>query len=268
MNRKELIYRIKEKKSFLCVGLDPDIDRIPSKEGDPVARILSFNKQVIDATRDYCVAYKPNTAFYEMYGAAGWQVLEETIAYIGPEHFVIADAKRGDIGNTSKKYAHAFFNTLKADAVTVAPYMGIDSVAPFLEYEGHWVVLLGLTSNVGSLDFQNQILDSGEKLFERVLRHSSNWGSPENMMYVVGATHPESFKDIRKILPEHFLLVPGIGSQGGDFDAVCRHGMNRDIGLLINVSRGILYPNNSEEAWLDAIIQSAKQYSQRMSKWV
>ncbi len=265
MNKAQLIHNIRQKKSFLCVGLDPDINRIPIKDGTPAQRILAFNKAVIDATRPYCVAYKPNTAFYEMYGSEGWQALEETVAYIGDDHFIIADAKRGDIGNTSKKYAAAFFESLDADAVTVAPYMGSDSVMPFLGHTDKWVVLLGLTSNQGSNDFQMQRLSSGKFLYEEVLQTASRWGTPENMMFVIGATHPESFGDIRKILPDHFLLVPGIGSQGGDFEAVCKYGMNADVGLLINVSRGILYPPNDGD-WVGAIRGEAKRYRDKMAQ--
>ncbi len=265
MNKTQLLHQIHQKKSFLCVGLDPDIDRIPVKEGTVPERILTFNKAVIDATRDFCVAYKPNTAFYEMYGAAGWEILRETISYIGGDHFIIADAKRGDIGNTSRKYAAAFFETLHADAVTIAPYMGQDSVRPFLEYPGHWVILLGLTSNAGSANFQKQKLQSGDFLYEMVLRTASKWGNPDNMMFVIGATHPEEFLNVRKILPEHFLLVPGIGSQGGDFEAVCQYGMNDSVGLLINVSRGILYPDAPDGDWRAAVRREAKSYREKMA---
>ena len=240
MTKQELINQIKLKQSFLCVGLDTDLTKIPThllKEKDP---IFEFNKQIIDATHDLCVAYKPNLAFYEVYGSQGWESLQKTIEYIPKEIFTIADAKRGDIGNTSSMYAKAFFENLNFDSVTVAPYMGADSVMPFLEFKNKWVILLALTSNKGADDFQ--FFDGEkEKLFEKVLKKSKDWGNDENLMYVVGATRPEMFLDIRKLVPDSFLLVPGIGAQGGELSEVCKFGMNKEVGLLVNSSRGIIY---------------------------
>ncbi len=245
MNKEELIRQIKEKQSFLCVGLDADIEKIPQhllSEEDP---IFEFNKQIIDATKDLCVAYKPNIAFYESLGAKGWESLQKTIDYIPNDIFTIADAKRGDIGNTSRMYANAFFNTLNFDSITVAPYMGEDSVTPFLEFDNKWVILLALTSNKGADDFQ--FFNNGEeKLFEKVLAQSQKWGDDENLMYVVGATRPEMFTEIRSIVPDNFLLVPGVGAQGGSLSEVCKYGMNKDCGLLVNSSRGIIYASNDE----------------------
>ena len=240
MTKQELINQIKLKQSFLCVGLDTDLTKIPThllKEKDP---IFEFNKQIIDATHDLCVAYKPNLAFYEVYGSQGWESLQKTIEYIPKEIFTIADAKRGDIENTSSMYAKAFFENLNFDSVTVAPYMGADSVMPFLEFKNKWVILLALTSNKGADDFQ--FFDGEkEKLFEKVLKKSKDWGNDENLMYVVGATRPEMFLDIRKLVPDSFLLVPGIGAQGGELSEVCKFGMNKEVGLLVNSSRGIIY---------------------------
>lgn len=250
MNRQELIKNIFDKKSFLCVGLDTDIKKIPQhllKEADP---IFAFNKAIIDATAKYCVAYKPNLAFYESMGVKGLVSFEKTINYlkgICPNHFIIADAKRGDIGNTSTMYARTFFEEYDIDSLTVAPYMGEDSVSPFLQYEGKWVILLALTSNKGSHDFQLTEDAKGERLFEKVLRVSQQWGNEENMMYVVGATQGKMFEDIRKIAPNHFLLVPGVGAQGGSLQEVCKYGMTKDCGLLVNSSRGIIYASNGED---------------------
>lgn len=244
MTKQEIISQIKKKESFLCIGLDTDITKIPPhllKEKDP---IFEFNKQIIDATHDLCVAYKPNLAFYETMGAKGWESLLKTIEYIPNHIFTIADAKRGDIGNTSTMYAKAFYENLKVDSVTVAPYMGSDSVIPFLEFKNKWVILLALTSNKGADDFQFFEANE-EKLFEKVLKQSQKWGNEENLMYVVGATRPEMFKKIREIVPNHFLLVPGVGAQGGELKEVCKYGMNKDCGLLINSSRGIIYAGNS-----------------------
>jgi orotidine-5'-phosphate decarboxylase len=242
MLRDTLVAHIFQKKSFLCVGLDTELNKIPARllqYDDPV---FEFNRQIIDATRDLCVAYKPNLAFYEALGPSGWQTLEKTVRYIGKDHFTIADAKRGDIGNTGRLYAEAFFDKLGFDSVTVAPYMGEDSVSPFLAFEGKWAVVLGLTSNKGSADFQRKQLEAGrEALWENVLRTTQQWGRPDNLMFVVGATHPEAFIRVRELAPEHFLLVPGVGAQGGDLDAICRHGLNKACGLLINASRSILY---------------------------
>jgi orotidine-5'-phosphate decarboxylase len=250
MNKQQLFELIKLKKSFLCVGLDPVLDKLPKhllKYNDP---ILEFNKQIIDATKDLCVAYKPNTAFYETRGVKGWDTLVKTWEYFPKDIFTIADAKRGDIGNTSAMYAEAFFKQegsgMSFDSVTVAPYMGEDSVSPFLAYQNKWVILLALTSNQGSTDFQ--IKDSeGEKLFERVIKTSQKWASSEQMMYVVGATKPEEFANIRQLAPDHFLLVPGIGAQGGDLKAVCQNGLNNKCGLLINAGRSIIYASNGED---------------------
>jgi len=247
MTRSELIARIFQKRSFLCVGLDPEPERIPAFLNVYPDPILEFNKRIIDATRDLCVAYKPNTAFYEALGPKGWVTLAETAEYIGNQHFRIADAKRGDIGNTSRKYASAFFEQMPFDAVTVAPYMGEDSVLPFLDFHNKWVVLLALTSNTGSADFQRtELTSSHEQFFEKVLRRSSRWGSRSSMMYVVGATHPEAFKRVRDIVPDHFLLVPGVGAQGGELADVCRFGLTKECGLLVNSSRGILYASSGE----------------------
>lgn len=247
MTRAELIAQIQAKQSFLCIGLDTDINRIPEhllSHDDPV---FEFNKQIIDATHDLCVAYKPNIAFYESLGAKGWESLAKTIAYIPKEIFTIADAKRGDIGNTSKMYAKTFFETLDFDAVTVAPYMGIDSVTPFLEFEDKWVILLALTSNHGSQDFQMTQQEEGVPLYEKVMRKAQEWGTDSNLMYVVGATHPAKFAEIRRIAPAHFLLVPGVGAQGGTVEAVTQYGQNKDIGLLINSSRGIIYAGKGKD---------------------
>ncbi len=241
MNRKELVKQIKSKSSYLCVGLDTDIHKIPSIFRQCDDPIFEFNKMVIDATVDHCVSYKPNIAFYEAEGSKGWESLQKTIEYIPDSHFTIADAKRGDIGNTSNLYAKTFFKTYEFDSVTVAPYMGVDSVTPFLEYLDKWVILLGLTSNTGSQDFQNIESKEGEPLFESVLRKAQEWGSPDNLMFVIGATHPQMFSRIRKIAPNNFLLVPGVGTQGGDLESLSIAGFNDDIGLLVNSSRGIIY---------------------------
>ena len=268
MNRKQLIQQILEKKSFLCVGLDTDTKKIPQhllSEKDP---IFSFNKAIIDATAPYCVSYKPNLAFYEAFGLKGIQAFEKTINYLNtnyPNHFIIADAKRGDIGNTSAMYARTFFEEYNLDALTVAPYMGEDSVTPFLQYDGKWVVLLALTSNKGSHDFQLTTDTDGERLFEKVLRVSQQWGNEENMMYVVGATQGKMFEDIRKIAPNHFLLVPGVGAQGGSLEEVCKYGMTKDCGLLVNSSRGIIYASNGED-FAEIAALKAKELQQQMAE--
>lgn len=259
MTRKELIHQIKSKKSFLCVGLDTDIKKIPAhllKASDP---IFEFNKQIIDATADYCVAYKPNLAFYEAHGPQGLESLEKTIDYIPDHIFTIADAKRGDIGNTSSLYARAFFETMNFDSITVAPYMGEDSVGPFLKYEGKWVILLALTSNKGSKDFQDlDIEGSSSKLYQEVLKTSQEWGSIDNLMYVVGATKAESLQEVRQLVPDHFLLVPGVGAQGGSLEEVSKYGMNKDCGLLVNSSRGIIYASNNEDFGMKAGEEASK----------
>jgi len=251
MTKNELIAQIKAKKSFLCVGLDTDMAKIPRhllEEEDPV---FAFNKQIVEATEDLCVAYKPNTAFYECRGAEGWRSLQKTWAMLPKNCFGIADAKRGDIGNTSGMYARAFFDQglsgMGFDAVTVAPYMGRDSVRPFLEFEGKWAIVLALTSNDGSRDFQNFERPDGTQLFEHVLDTVNGWGTPENTMYVVGATRAEAFGKVRERAPDHFLLVPGVGAQGGSLREVCRYGMNRDCGLLVNSTRSIIYASSGRD---------------------
>jgi orotidine-5'-phosphate decarboxylase len=247
MNRTQLISEITKKKSFLCVGLDTDITKIPKHLLDTADPVFEFNKAIIDATKDFCVAYKPNIAFYECMGAAGWESLRKTLEYIPNNIFTIADAKRGDIGNTSSMYAKTFFEKYNFDSVTVAPYMGEDSVTPFLEFKNKWVILLALTSNKGALDFQMDAVGNNERVFEKVLRVSQKWGTHENMMYVVGATRGELFADVRKIVPDHFLLVPGVGAQGGSLEEVCKYGMNNDCGLLVNSSRNILYASGGTD---------------------
>lgn len=268
MNKQKLFENIKRKKSFLCVGLDTDIKKIPEhllKEEDP---IFAFNKAIIDATAPYCIAYKPNLAFYESMGVKGWVAFEKTVNYIKqnyPDQFIIADAKRGDIGNTSAMYARTFFEELDIDSVTVAPYMGEDSVTPFLTYEGKWVILLALTSNKGSHDFQLTEDKDGERLFEKVLKTSRKWGNDENMMYVVGATQGKMFTDIRKLVPDHFLLVPGIGAQGGSLEEVCKYGMNSSCGLIVNSSRAIIYADKTEN-FAEVAGEEAKKVQQQMEE--
>ena len=281
MTRQQLIQQIREKQSFLCVGLDPDIKKIPQcvideckadlddgEEYDDSLAIMLFNQYIIDTTAPYCVAYKPNLAFYESLGANGLVAYEETVSYIRenyPHHFIIADAKRGDIGNTSKMYARSFFEgDTQVDALTVAPYMGEDSVSPFLEYDGKWVVLLALTSNKGSHDFQLMQDTQDERLFEKVLRVSQQWGNKDNMMYVVGATQGQMFEDIRQIVPDHFLLVPGVGAQGGSLQEVCKYGMTKDCGLLVNSSRGIISASNGDD-FAEAAARAAEQLQQEMA---
>ena len=267
MNREELIKQIKTKKSFLCVGLDTDLKKIPQHLLNDNDAIFTFNKNIIDATAPYCVAYKPNLAFYEAFGVKGMIAFEKTINYLNeyyPDHFIIADAKRGDIGNTSKMYARTFFEEYDVDALTVAPYMGEDSVTPFLGYDGKWVILLALTSNKGSNDFQLTTDTEGERLFEKVIRKSQQWGDINNMMYVVGATQGKMFEDIRKVAPESFLLVPGVGAQGGSLEEVCRYGMTKDCGLLVNSSRGIIYASNGED-YAEVAGQKAKELQEQMA---
>lgn len=268
MDKQHLIKQILNKKSFLCVGLDTDINKIPRhllNEEDP---LFAFNKAIIDATAPYCVSYKPNLAFYEAYGVKGLMAFEKTIEYLKknyPDHFIIADAKRGDIGNTSAMYAQTFFEEYDVDALTVAPYMGEDSVTPFLTYEDKWVILLALTSNKGSYDFQLTEDVDGERLFEKVLKKSQSWGNDENMMYVVGATQGKMFADIRKFAPTHFLLVPGVGAQGGSLQEVCKYGMTKDCGLLVNSSRGIIYAGNGED-FAEIAAQKAKELQEQMAE--
>lgn len=268
MNRQTLKQQIFEKRTFLCVGLDTDIKKIPAclaGEDDPV---FAFNRAIIDATAPYCVAYKPNLAFYEAQGTKGWVALERTVDYLQkqyPNHLIIADAKRGDIGNTSTLYARTFFEELNVDALTVAPYMGQDSVEPFLKYEGHWVIVLALTSNAGSADFQRLTDANGTPLYEHVLRKVQTWGTPENLMFVVGATQGRAFEDIRRIVPDHFLLVPGVGAQGGSLQEVCKYGMNSDCGLLVNSSRGIIYADASEH-FAEAAGKAAQKLQEQMAE--
>ena len=266
MNKQQLIRQIRERRSFLCVGLDTDLKKMPAcvlKGDNP---IFTFNKAIIDATAPYCVAYKPNLAFYECFGLEGWKALEDTIKYIKaeyPNHLVIADAKRGDIGNTSAMYARGMFEEMNVDALTVAPYMGEDSVTPFLQYPDKWVILLALTSNKGSHDFQLTEDNHGERLFEKVLRVSQQWADADRMMYVVGATQGRLFEDIRRVAPNNFLLVPGVGAQGGSLEEVCQYGMTSECGLLVNSSRGIIYAS-SEEDYAKVAAQKAQELQQQM----
>ena len=267
MNKQQLFENIKRKQSFLCVGLDTDIKKIPEhllKEEDP---IFAFNKAIIDATADLCIAFKPNLAFYESMGVKGWVSYEKTIRYIKenyPDQFIIADAKRGDIGNTSEMYARSFFDELNIDSVTVAPYMGEDSVKPFLIYPEKWVILLALTSNKGSQDFQLTVDSNGERLFEKVLKKSQEWANDEQMMYVVGATQGEMFTEIRKYAPNHFLLVPGVGAQGGSLEEVCKYGMNNMCGLIVNSSRAIIYADKTV-LFAEAARKAAKEVQEQMA---
>ena len=267
MNRQELIQQIWEKQSFLCVGLDTDLKKIPQHLLTAEDPIFAFNKAIIDATAPYCVSYKPNLAFYEAFGVKGLMAFEKTVKYLKeqyPHHFIIADAKRGDIGNTSQMYARTFFEEYDVDALTVAPYMGEDSVTPFLGYEGKWVILLALTSNKGSHDFQLTESPDGERLFEKVLRRSQQWATDEQMMYVVGATQGSMFEDIRRLAPRHFLLVPGVGAQGGSLEEVCRYGMTKDCGLLVNSSRGIIYASQGED-FAEVAADKARELQQQMA---
>lgn len=267
MTRQELIQNIRTKKSFLCVGLDTDLKKIPQHLLNKEDPIFAFNKAIIDATAPYCVAYKPNLAFYECFGLKGWEAFEKTVNYIRenyPDQFIIADAKRGDIGNTSAMYARAMFEETGVHSITVAPYMGEDSVTPFLQYEGKWVILLALTSNKGSHDFQLMQDTDGQRLFERVLQTSQKWAGPDQMMYVVGATQGKLFEDIRRIVPDHFLLVPGVGAQGGSLEEVCKYGMNKDCGLLVNSSRAIIYADNTEN-FAEAASAAAKDLQEQMA---
>ena len=270
MNKQQLFENIRKKQSFLCVGLDTDIKKIPAHLLSEENPIFAFNKAIIDATADFCVAYKPNMAFYESLGVDGIRAFEDTVAYLRknyPDQFIIADAKRGDIGNTSEMYARSFFDHIKVDAVTVAPYMGEDSVKPFLLYPEAWVILLALTSNKGSHDFQLTEDKEGERLFEKVLRKSQEWASDEQMMYVVGATQGKMFVDIRKCVPNHFLLVPGVGAQGGSLKEVAMYGMNDQCGLLVNSSRAIIYADKTEN-FADAARQAAQTVQQEMAGYL
>lgn len=272
MNKQQIIDNIARKGSFLCVGLDTDLKKMPqhiiANSETTAEAIFTFNKAIIDATAPYCVAYKPNLAFYECFGIEGWQAFEQTVQYIKanyPDQFIIADAKRGDIGNTSAMYARTFFEGTQVDALTIAPYMGEDSVTPFLTYPGKWAVLLALTSNKGSHDFQLTADTEGERLFERVLRVSQQWGTDEQMMYVVGATQGKLFEDIRRIAPRHFLLVPGVGAQGGSLEEVCRYGMTPRCELLVNSSRGIIYADSTED-FAKVAGEKARELQEQMQK--
>ncbi len=273
MTRKQLIEQIQTKRSYLCVGLDTDITKIPKHLQSHPDAVFEFNKAIIDATKDLCVAYKINTAFYEAMGLKGWEAMERTVKYIPAECFTIADAKRGDIGNTSTQYAKAFFEMLPFDSITVAPYMGEDSVKPFLQFENKWAIVLGLTSNPGSEDFEQLRLvredsnQGSEFLYESVLRKVSNWGTPANLMFVVGATKASGLAAIRKIIPDHFLLVPGVGFQGGSLEEVSKYGMNKDCGLLVNASRAIIYASEKEDFAAEART-IALQYQNEMSTYL
>ncbi len=268
MNRNKLFNIIKKKESFLCVGLDSNLDKIPSFLKKNEDAVFEFNKKIIDATHSYTVAYKPNTAFYECRGSRGWESLQKTVDYIRenyPDIFIIADAKRGDIGNTSKMYAKAFFELMNFDAITVAPYMGEDSVAPFFGYQGKWLILLALTSNKGADDFQQLKVSEENELFKEVIKSSQKWGNEDNMMYVVGATKAEMLKEIRKIAADNFLLVPGVGAQGGSLEEVAKYGMNKECGLLVNSSRGIIFADNSEK-FAETAKLKAKELQEEMAK--
>jgi orotidine-5'-phosphate decarboxylase len=284
MNRQYLIEQIQQKKSFLCVGLDTDISKIPKHLQAHPDAIFEFNKQIIDATKDLCVSYKINTAFYEAMGIKGWEAMQKTVDYIPVEHFKIADAKRGDIGNTSSQYAKAFFEVLKFDAITVAPYMGEDSVRPFLEYADKWTIVLGLTSNKGSSDFQKLLVSNKREselplipgigdpfrptfLYQEVIEKIAGWGTTGNLMFVTGATRASDFEQIREIIPNHFLLVPGVGFQGGSLKEVAKYGLNKDCGLLVNASRAIIYASEGEDFAIEARA-IAEQYQQEMSEYL
>ena len=272
MTRQQLINQIHQKKSYLCIGLDTDIGKIPKHLQAHPDAVFEFNKAIIDATKDLCVAYKINTAFYEAMGLKGWDAMERTVNYIPTEHFKIADAKRGDIGNTSSQYAKAFFETMNFDSITIAPYMGEDSVKPFLQFDGKWAIVLGLTSNEGSKDFEQLTVvgDNGNNsnfLYETVLQKVSSWGTTENLMFVIGATKAEEFSHIRKIIPDHFLLVPGVGFQGGSLADVSKYGMNKDCGLLVNASRAIIYASENE-SFAEEARAIAQQYQIEMAAYL
>lgn len=264
MTRQQLIALIKERQSFLCIGLDTDPERLPAHLKDLEDPVFEFNKAIIDATRHLCVAYKPNIAFYESLGPKGWISLEKTIRYIGDSHFLIADAKRGDIGNTTRKYARTFFEYYNFDAVTVAPYMGNDSVKPFLEFKDKWAIILALTSNEGALDFQFLPLFSNQTIYQKVLDKSQSWGTTENLMFVVGATRSELLSEVRELVPDHFLLIPGVGAQGGSLASVAAHGFNKDCGLLVNVSRSVIYASSGQD-FAEAAAKVASGLQQEMA---
>ena len=262
MNRQDLVKAINDKKSFLCVGLDTAVNLIPQHLGTDTKAILQFNKSIIDATKDCCVSYKINTAFYEAMGAKGWDIIGETLEYIPSTHFSIADAKRGDIGNTSTQYAKTFFETFNFDAVTVAPYMGEDSVRPFLEFENKVTIVLGLTSNRGAFDFQYQRIE-GKPLYQKVIERVAEWGTKDNLMFVVGATKAQDLSIVRNIVPEHFLLIPGVGTQGGSLEDVAKNGLNKEVGLLVNVSRAVIYASDKQD-YAEAASNAAKDYATQM----
>jgi orotidine-5'-phosphate decarboxylase len=266
MTRQQLIEEIRRKRSYLCVGLDTDTTKIPQHLLSGTDPIFTFNKTIIDATKDLCVSYKINTAFYEAQGLKGWEAMEKTVRYIGDEHFKIADAKRGDIGNTSDQYAKAFFEALPFDAVTVAPYMGADSVRPFLQYPGKWAIVLGLTSNAGANDFELQHAGEG-LLYEMVMKTVAGWGSPDNTMFVVGATQVDAFMSTRKLCPEHFFLVPGVGAQGGSLKEISQKAMNNDVGLLVNASRAIIYSSGGKD-FGEKARETAMAYKEEMSSYL
>ena len=263
MTKKELVDSIKSKQSYLCVGLDTDVDKLPKGFPKTAQGVIDFNKVIIDATAEYCVSYKINTAFYESLGVKGWQAMEETLAHIPSTHFTIADAKRGDIGNTSAQYAKTFFEVLPFDAITVAPYMGKDSIDPFLAYTNKCTIVLGLTSNEGSKNFEQQKLASGQFLYESVLEQVASWGTADQIMFVVGATKAKELESIRKIIPAHFILVPGVGAQGGSLEEVTKYGKNKEVGLLINASRAIIFASNGND-FAEKAALAAKQYAQEM----
>jgi orotidine-5'-phosphate decarboxylase len=286
MTRRELVEQIFSKQTYLCVGLDTDLSKIPKHIQHHPEAIFEFNKAIIDATRDYCVAYKINTAFYEAEGLKGWEAMEKTVNYIPSTHFKIADAKRGDIGNTSSQYAKAFFETLHFDAITVAPYMGEDSIRPFLEYKNKWTILLGLTSNAGAKDFELQQLTNKtlagiesaelaldvashqtEYLYEKVLRTASMWGTEENLMFVIGATNPDEFANIRNLTPNHFYLVPGVGAQGGSLKEISEKAITKDVGLLVNASRAVIYASSGKD-FAEAASTTAKAYADEMKQYI
>jgi orotidine-5'-phosphate decarboxylase len=266
MNRRELVNQIRKKQSYLCVGLDTDLSKIPAHLRQEPDAVFAFNKAIIDATKDLCVAYKINTAFYEAMGLPGWQAMEKTVDYIPKDILTIADAKRGDIGNTSTQYAKAFFEAFRFDAITVAPYMGADSVKPFLAYKDKWTILLGLTSNEGSADFELQQM-GGERLYEKVLRTASGWDTNDNLMFVIGATQASEFENIRKIVPDHFFLVPGVGAQGGSLKEISQKAMNKDVGLLVNASRAIIYASGKED-FAEAARKIAQEYQAEMASYL
>ncbi len=266
MTRQQLVLEIRQKQSYLCVGLDTDITKIPKHLLETADPVFEFNRMIIDATKDHCVSYKINTAFYEALGRKGWDAMEKTVNYIPKSHFTIADAKRGDIGNTSSQYAKAFFETLNFDAITVAPYMGADSVKPFLEYKDKWTILLGLTSNSGAQDFELQPAGDG-LLYEKVLTTAAQWGTPENLMYVVGATQADSFTAIRNLTPDHFYLVPGVGAQGGSLKEISAKAMNKDVGLLVNASRAVIFASAGED-FAERAAEVAKGYAQEMAGYL